>query len=670
MDFEDQLRRRMALAKQQGWDDAEIQRSATIERARNLQQQQTQTAPQQPQQRSGGISDFLIGLLPGGSIINKARHGEHITGGDVATEAALTFLPFGLGKVAGAVRAGRAAVTGIKAAEAANDARRVLPTSIRDLFKPQAASPANAVVDAGGRVRAFSRGVTPGATVEGSTTRLRPDAANNTNRFLDTDVQAKGSVRKQVRQVQDYQNRANEGITNVVTRQPISVAPQDIKASENRIMQSLYGENGRGVGNFDPNNKLHMDIVNNYVRQQNGIKDTAGRLNFKRTLDNDINYNRNSGAVDPVREQIATAFRREQADELARLHPAVVPFNQAYGQSEEALNALIRQARPGGIKPFGTSVNGQGFGGGTIQNLMDRFGRGVQTAGKVASTPLGEQAVVHAPFSAHNLFTPSGSNEGAGTGLALDQPATPGTDPVVQALAGSGVSDFNQLANLLGGAGIDTSGLGSDTAGQQPHSTNGLQYSSVDLANAAQQALFAGDMNGYKALADAADQASSIEAAQAKSAGGNGLNVTKVTAQQYGLAQSGLGSLDQLRQMIQSDPGVITRTATPGRKLPIIGGFISNAAGTGEYDALGYNIADSILRLRTGATANEGEVRNLQAQIMPRAGDSNQTIQRKIQQIEQIFGPILQLAQQPSSSSSFPDDLMQMLTGQGQQYAY
>jgi hypothetical protein len=66
---------------------------------------------QQPKQ--GGLGSFLLGLLPGGSLIDKGLRGEQITGGDVATEVGLSLVPFGLGKVAkvakGLIGGGRAA---------------------------------------------------------------------------------------------------------------------------------------------------------------------------------------------------------------------------------------------------------------------------------------------------------------------------------------------------------------------------------------------------------------------------------------------------------------------------------------------------------------------------------------------------------------------------------
>lgn len=133
------------------------------------------------------------------------------------------------------------------------------------------------------------------------------------------------------------------------------------------------------------------------------------------------------------------------------------------------------------------------------------------------------------------------------------------------------------------------------------------------------------------------------------------LNVTKVTSQQYGLAQSGVQSLQQLKQMLQSDSGVVSRTATPGGSLPVVGGYIRSAAGVDEYDALGYNIADTLIRLRTGAAATESEVRNVQQKIMPRAGDSAQAVQTKLQQLDEVFGGVLGLAGKPLASPSVDD---------------
>lgn len=122
-------------------------------------------------------------------------------------------------------------------------------------------------------------------------------------------------------------------------------------------------------------------------------------------------------------------------------------------------------------------------------------------------------------------------------------------------------------------------------------------------------------------------------------------NVGVVSAQNLFQAQTGLQALADLEQLIAQDPNVVSRTATPGRQLPVVGGYIAQAAGTTDYDTLGYNIADAIIRISTGAQANESEIRNLQSQLMPRAGDSPENIRTKLDKIYQRLAPVLELAQ-------------------------
>lgn len=88
--------------------------------ARQLGMQQFQQGGgtfQKPKQSGGGVGSFLLGLLPGGSLIDKGIRGEQITGGDIATEAALSLVPFGLGKIAKGAK-------GLRGANAANSAAK------------------------------------------------------------------------------------------------------------------------------------------------------------------------------------------------------------------------------------------------------------------------------------------------------------------------------------------------------------------------------------------------------------------------------------------------------------------------------------------------------------------------------------------------------------------
>lgn len=118
----------------------------------------------------------------------------------------------------------------------------------------------------------------------------------------------------------------------------------------------------------------------------------------------------------------------------------------------------------------------------------------------------------------------------------------------------------------------------------------------------------------------------------------------KPTAQQQGLAQSGIASLKQLAQMIEQDPSVVTKNAVPGQGTPLVGSLVTNTAGAKGYHALADNILSSLIHLQTGATATKEEVTSAHGQL-PQPGDSPQEQQQKIRTLLGNFQPFLQGAQ-------------------------
>jgi hypothetical protein len=139
----------------------------------------------------------------------------------------------------------------------------------------------------------------------------------------------------------------------------------------------------------------------------------------------------------------------------------------------------------------------------------------------------------------------------------------------------------------------------------------------------------------------------------------------KPTAQQYALASRGMGSLQNLVGLIQSDPSQVGKTNAPGQGLPGIGGLIQQAYGTSKYKAVANNIATSLLYLSTGAQANASEIQNFNKNYMPQTGDNQATIQQKLQILQQAFAPFLQ----GGSDTSATPDLQSVLT-QAQQGGY
>jgi hypothetical protein len=117
-------------------------------------------------------------------------------------------------------------------------------------------------------------------------------------------------------------------------------------------------------------------------------------------------------------------------------------------------------------------------------------------------------------------------------------------------------------------------------------------------------------------------------------------NYSKPSSQQYSMATGGMTGVDQMAQMLSQDPSILTKTAIPGQELPIIGGLVSNIAGTGTYNAQAQNVLDSLARARTGAAMPASE-KAFYERLLPRAGDSPETVQNKLALLKQSFEPFL-----------------------------
>ena len=124
---------------------------------------------------------------------------------------------------------------------------------------------------------------------------------------------------------------------------------------------------------------------------------------------------------------------------------------------------------------------------------------------------------------------------------------------------------------------------------------------------------------------------------------------------QMATAGSGLDSLDTLEQII-SEGGVPKGTVVAGRGL--LGGAGGRLLGTSAYDAATDNIADSIIRMRTGAAATKEEMRTFKAQL-PQASDSPEVIQQKLNTVRAY---LQELAAAPSATSG--SDLTELMAAQ------
>jgi len=123
-------------------------------------------------------------------------------------------------------------------------------------------------------------------------------------------------------------------------------------------------------------------------------------------------------------------------------------------------------------------------------------------------------------------------------------------------------------------------------------------------------------------------------------------NLSTTAASNIALAQAGMRGLDQLQNMLASDNSVLIKQLFPGQLL------------SRQYDSVAHQTADAILRARTGAQANETEIRQYMDQFLPRIGDDPATVKNKLKDLKQAFTDTINLQ---ASTTGGNDALMQYL---------
>lgn len=167
-------------------------------------------------------------------------------------------------------------------------------------------------------------------------------------------------------------------------------------------------------------------------------------------------------------------------------------------------------------------------------------------------------------------------------------------------------------------------------------------YSSGQLGQALMKAYAAGDSKAASQLEKMYSVVSEYEAAQVKAAStSTAAGYSKPSASQYSQGATAMQSLDSLDQLLQQNPNIVNANAMPGQGVPVLGGLISGAAGTGQYRALTKNILNSVARINTGANMPESEVQFYEQTYLPQPGDSKVSRAQKLQNLRQFFSPIV-----------------------------
>jgi len=257
-----------------------------------------------------------------------------------------------------------------------------------------------------------------------------------------------------------------------------------------------------------------------------------------------------------------------------------------------------------------------------IAGMVTRAGRALQGRGTSAGAP----SVKSQAIKSGMLQVPVQALTGQYTG---------GVDPTQQTEYNA-IPDSSQVANyftetgqVAPEGGLPQMGAGGDILGGAPGA--GSMYSRENAAKDIQddlQATGGKNMDKYMALYEFMNP----EVKEPKQKQGS--------VKEYSQAQGGLSGVNQIAQMLQQDPSLLTKGTMPGQDLPFVGGLVSNALGTGEYNATANNVLNSLARLNTGASMPASE-EGFYRRLLPAAGDSEATRQQKLAQLSQAFEPFM-----------------------------
>lgn len=361
----------------------------------------------------------------------------------------------------------------------------------------------------------------------------------------------------------------------------------------------------------------------------NALGKSMGKINSledlvkqRRAIQDGINFSRNAAVAEPAKEKVYL-LAQEHLNKLAStISPELKALNGRYAGLSKLEQATLNSSKNLTSQSRNSmgGVMGSLKAGDTATALKSSLGAAGRNIGQTTDKIAGSTAV----GLGKGMLSRGAINSSVG---AMNAPVE---DP----------AQYDQALNDLG---MNDMGGGQDmTQMQQPQAElYPAQNMMQDIQNDF-QATGGRNVDKYLSLYKAL---SAVTASQNKA---SGLNVTKPTSEKLSNAQSGMDSVGQLRQILANNPELVGKSSVPGRGLPVVGGLVSKALGTTDYDAQAYNMMDNLLRIRTGAQANPTEIKKYVTSLLPRLGDSPAEAERKLQIFEKQFGDILQLAGAPN----------------------
>jgi hypothetical protein len=431
------------------------------------------------------------------------------------------------------------------------------------------------------------------------------DAANANN--AERDISAK--LNQYGSQIGDHFNATNVPLTTAETKGISTDFMAQVKSKES-----------------DPRIIKEYQVLADNL--QKNVKDTKGLWEYRKALDDRLPDNK-QGATDLTltnQQKAIKDMRGYLSDNLGDV-PGMKDYHELSSVKPFVLGETNRLNNPGG------GIIGRVLGSGPVQKAENMGGRAVQ---KVGNTLAGNTPDAAVPGLTAKAI--------AGRTLPLG---------AAQAFAGNAAAQMGQQGSAETQP-TDLTGALSAAQNSSQAPTSSSPYSQENLmADIQRDPKHASD---YISTYESLDKIFNPPSATA---------TIKPTSQQYGLAQGGVNSLQQLASSLQQNSSLVSRNATPGQGLPLVGSLITNAAGVGDYHALADSVLQSLIHLQTGATATPEEVKAARGQL-PQPGDSAEVQQQKLQNLYAMFQPYVSGNQGTSSDSTDLASVLSQLGYSGQ----
>lgn len=367
-------------------------------------------------------------------------------------------------------------------------------------------------------------------------------------------------------------------------------------------------------------NKSVMDhaqnLATNFVK--NGGNDAKTLVANKRQLDEDlISYIRNPDSALAHEQRAVVPFRQMLKDEINNLVPGLKEANNKYHDLSTAKGYLVKGT--GEMNTKG-GVIGRLAESGPIKTAESKVGSLLQRAEPTAATPS------------------SGM-----TGKVIRE----GVKQTVGQAVGNGIV----------GSPPPVDNSTTDSSAVLPPDTSAPDTTQHDTIKQALLAAMVQDLgNGGKNVGSLSTIYKLIQSDNKP------IKKSTTQVQQQANAQSAISALDTLRNEIGKNPNALAKADTPGQTLPLVGGFVTRATGEGVLRDARNEAADVISRLRTGAAINAQEEKFYKGQL-PRAGDSPETINYKLDTLTKFFNNFIPQDTSTSSGGLTLDDLVGALQG-------